>query len=114
MNQECPDFVKRLLEFFHKKNGNSAVLWDLKKRFLFLLGFCKSYGLEQGQFELAYQWLLSGFPIAAGPDEYSQKASGIPEGAELISGTEECISKPETRFWSLGTEKKTIYLAYNR
>lgn len=114
MSRECPDFTVRLLEFFYHADGSSSAVWNLKKRFLFLLEFCKTYDLKQGKFELAYQWLLAGYPLSQGPDEYSRKAETIPENAFLKSGTKDCLSARETRLWSLSGNGKKYYFAYNR
>ena len=114
MSRECPEFVSRLLEFFHRAGGNASVVWNLQKRFLFLRDFCRCHHLEQGAFELAYHWLLAGLPPEQGADAYSQKTQGVPLDAVLLSGTLECAAPRETRFITLAFKEKRYYLAYNR
>ncbi len=114
MYKECPDIISCLLEFFHRANGDSSVLWDLKKRFLFLLDFCKAYHLELSLQFLAYQWLLAGFPLGQSPDEYSCKIDTVPPEAGLISGFADCIGKRESRYWQLPVADKIYYFVYNR
>ena len=114
MSRECPDFVTRLLAFFHQFGGNASVLWNLKKRFLFLLDFCREYNLPQGQLALAYQWLLAGFQPGQGPDEYTFKTAHIPPEAVLELGSAECLNARETRYWIFPMPDKIYYLAYNR
>lgn len=113
-SQECPDFVVKLLDFFHCANGDSMAVWDLKKRFLFMLDFCKHYHLECSQKALAYQWLLAGFLPSQGPDEYSEKVSAIPPEARLLSGFPESRTARESRFWRFDGNDGICYLAYNR
>ena len=114
MSRECPDFIKKLLEFFHRSGGNSNTVWDLKKRFLFLLDFCNNNQLETSCNQLAYQWLLAGFLPGQGPDKYAQKAIEIPAEAIFISGNKECVGKRETRYWSFNISGEVHLLAYNR
>ena len=114
MSRECPEFVSRLLEFFHRAGGNASVVWNLQKRFLFLRDFCRCHHLEQGAFELAYHWLLAGLPPEQGADAYSQKTQGVPLDALLLSGPLECAAARETRFITLAFKEKRYYLAYNR
>ena len=114
MHGECEDFVSRLLSHFHDAGGNASVLWDLKKRFLFLHSFCRKYHLGKSQRALGYQWLCAGFPPEQGPDVYSCKTSTVPAGAELIHGDRACLGERETRYWRFGDDEITYYLAYNR
>ena len=114
MSRECPEFVARLLDFFHRGQGDSNTVWDLKKRFLFLLDFCREYDLQTAQRALAYQWLRAGFLPGQGPDEYTRKIFEIPSFAELIEGTAECVGARETRYWSFAGSDKMYFLAYNR
>ena len=114
MNRDCPDMVRKLLAFFHNAGGNASVLWDLKKRFLFLLEFCKTHQLADVCCELAWQWLLAGYPQQQGPDEYSCKAQTIPSEARHISGNPAAWGARESRYWSFVMAGKTYFLAYNR
>ena len=114
MNRDCPDMVRKLLEFFHAAGGSSTVLWDLKKRFLFLLDFCQTYQLADARRQLAWQWLLAGYPQQQGPDEYSCKEPAIPGNAEYISGNLEAAGARESRYWSFVISGKKYFLAYNR
>jgi hypothetical protein len=114
MNSECHNFVKHLLEFFHRRGGDHNTVWDLKKRFLFMLDFCCYHNLETSQNILAYQWLLAGFLPGQGPDKYAEKALEVPPEATLIHGNKECVGKRETRYWSFAMPGKICYLAYNR
>lgn len=114
MTSECADFVRHLLAHFHKAGGTSSVLWDLKKRFLFLADFCREYHLEKSPRVLAYQWLCAGFPPEQGADIYSCKVSGVPEGAELYQGESACLGERETRYWRIASDETIYYLAYNR
>ena len=114
MLRECPDFVKKLLEFFHHTGGSCNTVWDLKKRFLFMFDFCRTYNLQQSQAVLAYQWLIAGFLPGQGPDEYSCKIENIPENTTLIAGNESCRGERESRYWSFKLNGTVYYLAYNR
>lgn len=114
MNEELPDFVTRILSFFHDAKGDSTTLWDLKKRFLFLLNICRKENLERSQRELACHWLMAGFPPGQGPDEYSEKCQSPPAQARLTAGTASCLGLPETRFWHLPLQNRSCYFAYNR
>lgn len=114
MNEECKNFVREFLKFFHKSNGDAMVLWDLKKRFLFIHEFCRSYDLPRSHRLLAYQWLLAGYLQGQGPDEYSRKSVDIPEGAEYLTGNKEALGARESRYWSFAMADKTYFLAYNR
>lgn len=114
MSEECKDFVVKLLEFFHQSGGSSSTVWDLKKRFLFLLNFCQVNGLKTARRHLAYQWLLAGYLPNQGPDEYSQKVETVPEDAQLVSGDPACLNLRESRYWQFALTDKIHYLAYNR
>ena len=114
MNRDCPDMVQKLLDFFHQAGGDASVLWDLKKRFLFLQDFCQKYQLAEAKRELAWQWLLAGYLQQQGPDEYSNKAQNIPFEAEHISGDPAVSGARESRYWSFAMPGKTYFLAYNR
>ena len=114
MHRSCPEFVARLLEFFHQANGDCTAVWDLKKRFLFLLDFCQQYQLADAQQVLAYQWLLAGYPQQQGPDIYSTKTDHIPPAAQCCSGNAACQNERESRFWIFPLDGKTYFLAYNR
>lgn len=114
MSRECPEFVSRLLDFFHWSGGSAKIVWDLKKRFLFLLDFCRIYNLKNALLQLAYQWLLAGFLPGQGPDEYAKKAHGVPPEAVLLCGSGECVGERETRYWSFAMSDKVYYLVYNR
>lgn len=114
MRWECVDFVSRLLSYFHESGGTATVLWDLKKRFIFLQSFCEKYQLEKSQRVLAYQWLCAGFPPEQGPDRYSSKTSTVPDGAELIHGDGCCLGERETRYWRFADAEIIYYFAYNR
>ena len=114
MSRECPDFVNRILEFFHQEGGDSNAVWNLKKRFIFLHGFSRRYSLQQGAFELAYQWLAAGLPPAEGASVDVQKTDGIPSAAVLCAGNPECTGARETRYWQLAMAEKCYYFAYNR
>lgn len=114
MSRECPDFVLRLLEFFHKSQGDAMVLWDLQKRFLFLQSFCRTYCLNNSAVELAYQWLLAGFPAGQGADEYSGEEKEVPENAVLYAGSDACTGERKTRYYSIAKDGKIFYIAYNR
>lgn len=114
MLAELPEFVGKLLEFFHQSKGSSTVLWDLKKRFLFLNDFCIKYQLGKSRNILAYQWLLAGFLPGQGPDIYSRKAADVPPEARLISGNAQCLHARESRYWSFALSDKLCYIAYNR
>ncbi len=114
MNEECENFVSEFLNFFHKADGDAMVLWDLKKRFLFVNEFCRSYNLLRSHRILAYQWLLAGYLQGQGPDEYSQKAVNIPEDAQFLTGSKEVLGTRESRYWSFAMSEKTYFLAYNR
>ena len=114
MQAECPEFVPELLAFFHQSGGDAAAVWNLQKRFLFLQEFCRDHQLIQSLQALALQWLLAGFPPGQGADTFSRKADGIPEHAELLEGSADCITARETRFWQFPMPGKTYILAYNR
>ena len=114
MNEEAPGVIRELLEYFHSLKGNSATLWDLKKRFLFLDDFCRIRKLTESSVELAWQWLLAGFPPGQGPDLYSEKVPAIPSGVQLRQGTEECRNARESRFLKFLRKGKVCYLAFNR
>lgn len=114
MSRECPDFILRLLNHFQQTGGTVQTVWNLQKRFFFLLDFCRKYGLKLGAISLAYHWLLAGFPPGEGPDVYSRKADNIPENAVLHSGSADCLTARETRCWQLPMNGEVIYLAYNR
>ncbi|MBQ4335862.1 MAG: radical SAM protein, partial [Lentisphaeria bacterium] len=114
MSRECPDFILRLLNHFQQTGGTVQTVWNLQKRFFFLLDFCRKYSLKQGAISLAYHWLLAGFPPGEGPDVYSRKADNIPENAVLHSGSADCLTARETRCWQLPMNGEVIYLAYNR
>ena len=114
MRAECVNFVVRLLSHFHESGGSASVLWDLKKRFLFLHSFCENYHLEKSQRVLGYQWLCSGFPPEQGPDIYSCKVSTVPADATLLHGECACFGERETRYWRFADGEITYYLAYNR
>ena len=114
MRENLPSVVPDLLAFFHRSGGDSSVLWDLKKRFLFLLDFCREHQLETVFPELSYQWLLAGFLPEQGADLCSRKSSGIPADAELCAGTTKCLGAKETRYCTLAMTDKIYHLAYNR
>ncbi|MBR2357786.1 MAG: DUF4080 domain-containing protein [Lentisphaeria bacterium] len=114
MLAELPETVSKLLEFFHQANGSSTVVWDLKKRFLFLNDFCINHQLVNSRKALAYQWLLAGFLPGQGPDIYSRKAADIPPEARLTSGNAECLHARESRYWSFALPGRLCYIAYNR
>lgn len=114
MSMECPEFIPRLLEFFHSSGGNASVVWNLKKRFLFLLDFCRICDLKLGIQELSYHWLLAGLPPRQGADICSIPVASPTSGAALHSGTADCIGARETNFFMLTIADKRYYLAYNR
>ena len=114
MNEECPEFVGKFLEFFHNSQGDSTALWDLKKRFLFLFDFCREHHLEQSAVEVAWQWLMAGFPPGQGPDVYSEKITDLPVDLQLQQGNDECRNSRETRFWQFPRQEGIRYLAFNR
>ena len=114
MSKECPKFPGQLLSFFHKTGGSCNTVWDLKKRFLFLLDFCKEHYLHNSRILLAYQWLIAGFLPGQGPDEYSSKIENIPDGVQLHSGEESCRGERESRYWRFELPDRVCFLAYNR
>ena len=114
VSREYPGFVPDFLNFFHQKSGSRNTVWDLKKRFLFVLDFCKEHQLERSQRQLACQWLLAGFLPGQGPDEYSVKTDSIPPEAQLIAGAADCSDKRETRFWRIELENNILFIACNR
>lgn len=114
LQEEKADLVPALLKFFHESGGSSAAVWDLKKRFLFLADFCRVCHLAKSEKYLAYLWLLAGFPPEQGADSFSRKSSGVPAGAELLSGDPRCAGARETRYWSFAAEEGLYILAYNR
>ena len=114
MNEESPGVIRELFEYFHNVKGNSSTLWDLKKRFLFLADFCRIRKLTESSVELAWQWLLAGFPPGQGPDLFSEKVSEIPAGVQLRQGTDECRNARESRFLKIARKDKVCYLAFNR
>ena len=114
MNGERPDFVPCFLDFFHRSGGDSTTIWDLKKRFLFLLDLCRELKLAEGQRELAFQWLCAGFPTAQGPDSYSRKCGQPEKGFRVISGSAACIGAPETRYWHFPMRNREYVFAWNR
>ena len=114
MQRECVDFVSKLLDHFYTNGGSSNVLWDLKKRFLFLHSFCVIHNLEYSLHILALHWLFAGFPPEQGADTFSVKTDSVPEEAEIYMGTAECLGERETRYWRFEMPEKIYYLAYNR
>ena len=114
MKEECPSPVLCLLDCFHEADGDSETLWDLKKRFLFLLDFCRKYSLKHTQLELAYQWLRAGFTPGQGADLFSKKCNGIPSEAVLRYGSIDCLNARETRYYALKQQDKISLFAYNR
>ena len=115
INKELPGFLPDFLDFFRRKGGSSAAVWDLKKRFLFVFEFCCCRNLESAKRELALRWLLSGFPQGQGADIFSVRCGAPPAGARLLSSSDECLKAVETRYWflSMGGKRK-YYIAYNR
>ena len=85
-----------------------------QKRFLFLQEFGRIYHLQHSLYELAYQWMLAGFPPGTGADEYSIKITGIPPEALLCTGNPACRQERESKFCMLTMPDKVYYLAYNR
>ena len=114
LHGEKADFIPVLLKFFQQSGGSSAAVWDLKKRFLFLADFCRTFHLSKSENRLAYLWLLAGFPPEQGADTFSVKSSGIPAGAQLFSGDPRCAGARETRCWRFAGEDELFILAYNR
>ena len=114
MNEECPEFLPAFMEFFHSCGGGAMVLWDLKKRFIFLLEFCQKYHLQRAHAVLAYQWLLAGYPPAQGPDMFSRKIEKLPGEVQYLSGSEEVVCARESRYWEFSMQEKTYFFVYNR
>ena len=115
INKELPGFLPDFLDFFRRKGGSSATVWDLKKRFLFVFDFCCSRQLECAKRELALQWLLAGFPQGQGADIFSVRCGTPPAEACLLSPSDDCLKAVETRYWSLSMgDERIYYIAYNR
>ena len=115
VNKELPEFLPDFLDFFRRKGGSSAAVWDLKKRFLFVSDYCSSRHLEGARRELALQWLLAGFPQGQGADIFSVRCGTPPPEARLLSASDECLKAVETRCWMLDMgDKRKFYIAYNR
>ncbi len=114
MSCESTEFVPRFLEFFQRIGGNCRTVWDLKKRFLFLLDFCSEYNLPKSRAVLAFKWLQAGYLPGQGPDKYTRKADKIPPAAKLCSGVPECVGERESQYWALPVNGKNYYLVYNR
>ena len=114
MSNVCKNLPEKLLGFFHSSGGDANTVWDLKKRFIFLLGFGKKFELTAALYELAYQWLRAGFSLRQGADEYSQKADNVPPAAHLIEGDSTCQDARETRYTLLPVPGGKYFLAYNR
>ena len=115
VNKELPEFLADFLDFFRRKGGSSAAVWDLKKRFLFVSDYCAFRNLEGARRELALQWLLAGFPQGQGADTFSVRCGAPPADAQLLSSSDECLKALETRCWMLDMgDKRKFYIAYNR
>lgn len=114
MHREQPGIVLLLLEFFRTSGGSRNVLWDLKKRFLFLSEYCSLHQLKESAAELACHWLLAGLPPGQGADTFSENCDRIPEKASLCAGDAACLASRETRCFRLEKSDSVCFFAFNR
>ena len=114
LHKECPEFAGKLLEFFHKMGGSANSVWDLKKRFLFLLEFCRANSFEKALHTLNFEWLRAGYPAEQGADLFSKRIPALPEKAVLLEGNGECAKAKESRIYRLSAGEKEFFFAFNR
>ncbi len=112
--KEMPEFLPCLLDFFLRNGLDLKRLFDLKKRFLILSEFFAQDCFEETRMELAFQWILAGYPLDLGPGSASEKSDGIPESAILLSGNAAAGGERDTKFRLLRRTKDTLYFAFNR
>ena len=114
LHKECPEIAGKLLEFFHKMGGSANSVWDLKKRFLFLLEFCRANSFEKALHTLNFEWLRAGYPAGQGADLFSKRIPTLPEKAVLLEGNGECAKAKESRIYRLSAGEKEFFFAFNR
>ncbi len=112
--EEDPEFLPALLEFFLRNGLELKRLFDLKKRFLMLSEFFSAKNFQKTRIDLAFQWILAGYPPGSGPGKAAEKTDAVPENAVLLFGESAARKERDTKFWLLRRTQDTVYLAFNR
>lgn len=112
--QERRDAFLILTDFLQAAHREADTMLDLKKRFLLLFDFMQRERMPLASDELAFQWLMSGYPAGEGPALAAQTVRSVPDPASLLHGSGECLTHRETKLRSLPYRGETLFFAYNR
>ena len=109
-----PELIRKLLTVFLADGFSLKRLYDLKKRFLILMGFLTENGLEEALELLAVQWIASGYPAGEGPGDRAERCPAVPGTAVLLEGDSRSAGERETKFLRVCGERMVHYFAFNR
>ncbi len=108
--------IRVLFRFFLEKGLGLHTLYDLKKRFRLLTEFLEQQSEPAAAFELAYQWMLAGYPPEQTPF-FTPTRCPAPEKHDrflLLCGDENCAAERETKSYLLTGSGKKFIFSFNR
>ncbi len=109
--------LRDLFRFFLENGLTIHRLYDLKKRFLLMTEFLQTFPCPDAEFELAYQWLLAGYPPEQTPFCPPERCGAEEtEHLPLCSGDAACLTEPETKLYKLNSKNRrtAAVTAFNR
>ncbi len=107
--------IHPLFRFFLGKGLGLHTLYDLKKRFRLLTEFLSRQSEPAAEFELAYQWILAGYPPEQTPF-FTPVRCPAPEKDDtiLLCGNGNSAAERETKFYLLTGDGRKFIFSFNR